>query len=240
MHPYRKAMVVTTLAALAATALAAPSAAIVGRGTIGVVNGIPGQRVDICIDNQEIRGNVRYGGRVVRTMFEGSKTVKVFKADPRPCKGVKLAQKVIDLTNLQDLTVVVNKQAPKVVVFDNTDLGAIGIPGTPYPGGFIAWRHAADLGDVSMKYLYAEPEKPIGPAPAADPVWREGDQIMEDVGEGTGLRLRATRPDADVTIAQSQFVTIEASRRYEWYLLGTKPKNAKFVVWSREVSQPPV
>ncbi len=97
MHKLRRTIVVASLTAMAISALAAPSSALVGKGTIGVVNGIPGQRVDICINGKEIRGNVDYGGRTSKTINSGIKSIKVYKADPRKCKGVKVAQTVIDL-----------------------------------------------------------------------------------------------------------------------------------------------
>lgn len=237
MHKVRKVMVVASLAALAVTAFAAPAAAIPGKGTIGVVNGIPGQRVDICINGKEIRSRVKYGGRTFKTMFEGTKTVKVQKADPRTCRGVKLAKKTIALGPGDDLTIVVNKQWPRVVMFDNAGLGMIPPDGPDDSLGYVAWRHAADLGDVTFKYVQALPEFPSFPAPA-DPVWTEGDEFKGTWNVGWAAQLRATRPNKSWTIAKSPLVTIEAGRRYEWYLLGTTVKNAKFIVWSRAVSQP--
>lgn len=236
MHRIRKTVAIASLAALAITMLAAPASALPSKGTIGVVNGIPGQRVDICINGKEIRSNVKYGGRVHRTMLEGTKVVKVYKANPRTCKGVKLAKKVIGLGGGGDLTIVFNKQAPRVVVFDNAGLGFIPPGGTPLPTAPFAWRHAADLGRVQFKYTLADPEQLITPAVA--PVWIEGDQFATDVDPGTGMRLRATRPGKAWTIAKSPFLTLEAGRRYEWYLLGTTAKNAKFIVWGRPVSGP--
>ena len=241
MHRIRKSIVAASLTALAVSALAAPSSAIVGTGTIGVVNGIPGQRVDICINGKEVRSSVKYGGRTYKTMNSGIKSIKIFKADPRKCKGVKVAQKAFDLGAFADWTLVVNKQSPKWVEFDNAGLGVIGSGGVAYPGvALFAWRHAADLGDVTFKYQQLNPENPIGPAPAVtDPVWVEGDDFrINDYSVGFGFSLRAMRPDKQKTIAKSAMVILQESRRYEWYLLGTKPKNAKFIVWERPVSQP--
>ena len=57
-------MLVGASTALMVTAIGAPASAALGKGTIGIVNGIPGQRVDICIKGKEIRSRVPYGGRV--------------------------------------------------------------------------------------------------------------------------------------------------------------------------------
>ncbi len=237
MHKLRRTIVVASLTAMAISALAAPSSALVGKGTIGVVNGIPGQRVDICINGKEIRGNVDYGGRTSKTINSGIKSIKVYKADPRKCKGVKVAQTVIDLGALADWTLVVNKQAPKVVKFDNVGMGTIPPDGLPLPIAYFMWRHAADLGAVNFHYRawMATPETPVGPA--ANPLWQEGNQIGSASGPGSIWQLRITRPDQAKTLAIKK-VTFKESRRYEWYLLGTTAKNAKLVVWERRISQP--
>ncbi len=234
MHKVRKVIVVASLAALAVTAFAAPASAIIGKGTIGVVNGVPGQRVDICINGKEIRSNVKYGGRTFKTMWEGTKTLKVFKADPRKCKGVKLVKKTIALGAGHDFTVVVNKQFPRAVMFDSTGLGAIPPDGPPLPSAAFAWRHAADLGAVNM--FFQQPA-PIGPS--ANPVWSEGDQfVIASWAPGFGMQIFATRPEHLKILAKSPAPFFEAGRRYEYYLLGSKGKNAKIIVWSRAISQP--
>ena len=236
MHRIRKSIVAASLTALAVSALAAPSSAIVGTGTIGVVNGIPGQRVDICINGKEVRSSVKYGGRTYKTMNSGIKSIKIFKADPRKCKGVKVAQTIIDLGALADRTIVINKQAPKVVDFDNVGLGTIPPDGTPLPVAIFVWRHAADLGTVNFLYRgwMAIPETPVGPA--ANPLWQEGNQVYSSSSPDSIWQLRITRPEQTKTLAVKK-VTYKESRRYEWYLLGTKAKNAKLVVWERAISQ---
>ncbi len=237
MHRIRKTIVVASLTALAIAALAAPSSAIVGKGTIGIVNGIPGTKVDICINGKEIRSNVDYGGRAFRTMDSGIKSIKVYKQHEGKCKGVKVAQTVIDLGAFADWTLVVNKEAPKVIKFDNAGLGTIPPDGTPIPAAIFTWRHAADLGAVNFHYRawMAIPEMPVGPA--ANPLWHEGDQIYSGTSPGSILQLRITRPDQDKTLAIKK-VTLKESRRYEWYLLGTKAKNARLVIWERAISEP--
>ena len=214
-------------------AIGAPASAALGKGTIGIVNGIPGQRVDICIKGKEIKSRVAYGGRAFRTLTEGSKLIKIFKPDPRKCKGVKLAQKRIELAAGDDWTIVINRHSPKFIMFDNTGLGTIPPDGPDFVVAFSARRHAAELGAVN--FLLGV-EAPIGPA--FHPVWHQGDQALNAVGGGASYRLRATRPDKTKTLAKSNFVELKASRRYEWYLLGTKAKNAKFIVWSRAISLP--
>ena len=220
--------------ALAVTALGAPASATHGKGTIGIVNGIPGQRVDLCINGKEIKSRAPYGGRAFRSLPVGDKLVKIFKADPRKCKGKKLGQKAIELTDDADWTIVINKKFPKFVMFDNAGLGMIPPDGPDFPKVSFAFRHAADLGKVNF-FIATEGAF----APATHPIWREGDSASSD-GSSPGLRvrLRATRPHKAKTLAQTKFIEFEAGRRYEMYLLGTAAKNAKIINWSRAVSLP--
>jgi hypothetical protein len=101
---------------------------------------------------------------------------------------------------------------------------------------FVAWRHAADLGGVNFKgtSVVIDPEFPIDPT--ADAIWRKSDEAVDQLDSITAMWLRATRPEKTKTVAKSALVTLKSGRRYEWYLLGTKVRNAKFVVFSRAVS----
>ena len=235
MHSLRKLILVVSLTALAVTALAVPASAASTKGVIGVVNGIPGVRVDICVNGNEIRSNVKYGGRTFKVMFPNSKTIKVRRAGPGKCKGAQLGQKTIALAAGDDFTVVFNKIAPKAVVFDNAGLGMIPPDGPPIVGAsIVTWRHAADLGAATFKVVVGNPEIPI--APAVDPVWVEGDELATALATGTLLLVRATRPDKNATIAKTPLITFGEGRRYEYYLLGRKVKNAKLIIWNRAIS----
>ena len=228
------------MAAMLLLAGTAVPAAAANQGTVAVVNGIPGERVDICVNGRELRSRVPYGGWASRTISAGDKVLKVFRADPRTCRGTVLAKKPFTLTaspNLgSDLTLVATKKTPKkVITFFNDSMGYIPPDGLPYIYAVWAWRHAADLGDVNFKYRLINPEQPAEPSVAG--IWQKGDQFFEGSDPDEGMQLRATRPDQDATLAKSAPVIFAASRRYEWYLLGTTKANAKFVVFSRRVSQ---
>ena len=97
-------------------------------------------------------------------------------------------------------------------------------------------RHAADLGGVTFRIRVYEPdaERPITPT-ASDPIWEKGDQIAEGIESGPIVKIRVTRPDKTRTIAGPVIFELEASRRHEWMLLGTKVRNARFVQIKREV-----
>jgi hypothetical protein len=217
--------------------LGAPSSAAT-TGALTIVNGRPGGKVDVCLNGREIRSGLPCGGRVSATFFPGDKVLKIRHASTGTCRGTLLATRLFPLLADDDISLVVNKVAPKFVKFvkfDNTDLGTIPPDGEPYTDGFFAWRHAADLGPVNVHYT-----QPIGPQPAALPVWKEGDQYVQGIHVPFTTGVVATRPEKQHVFAASPIVTFAASRRHEFYLLGTTTQNAKFIVFSRQVSQPPV
>lgn len=237
MHKVRKLVAVSALTALALTAFAAPAAAAPGKGTIGLVNGAPGStRVDLCINGKEIRSKVKYGGRKYKILSPGFKTIKVYKADYRKCKGTLLGKKTLSLAAGDDWTIVFTRKSPKFTMFSNTVGDVPAAPGDPYPSAVTWQRHAADFGNATFRYQYANP--PIAVFPALDPFFTKGSQAGPWLwDDGTSFKVRATRPDKSWVFAMSPWVDLEASRRYEFILLGDKLKNAKFIVWSRPILQ---
>ncbi len=243
MHRIRKAVLVASATALALTAFAAPVAA-AGKGTIGIVNGMPGTKVDICVNGKEIRSRVAYGGKTSRVMVSGYKMIKVFKKNPRTCRGTKLAQKMFLLGYGDDFTIVVNKKNPRMVKFDNrnpTFLGSIYPVGVASPHAYVAIRHAADLGKVAMRV-----SSEYAWSPSAEPPWVEGDEYgwsYFNPPTTTNYTVAAARlGNAGAiagAIARAGTTYLKPSYRYEFILLGTWAGNAKIIVWRRPVSYIP-
>jgi hypothetical protein len=228
---------------LALAALAAPVAAgVSATGTLAIVNGIPGGKVDICLKGEEIRSGLGYGGKVFRIQDPGDTVLKVYRADRRTCRGTLLAKGAFTLATQGDLTLVATAKAPKVVIFDNAGLGLIPPKGSPSAYAPWAWRHAADLGKVNIWFqasFYGGSYQRIQPEPYTSDVWRKGDQEISDTASAvTDYRLKATRPGKTKALATSKTIPLVTSRRFEWYLLGTTTANAKFVVFSRIISAP--
>ena len=222
MHPSRRIAVAgAATIALALTAIVAPPASAANESRVTFVNGIAGKAIDICLNGQEAKSGLKYGAATSRVRDNGSYNVKVFKKDPRKCKGTKLGQTTIDLS-FEDLTVVATKRFPKIIVFDDTTLT------TAPPNGYIAWRNASDLGPVAIKYLFPTP---IGPA--VDPVWTKGDQFVTTLGPNQTYGILATRPDQAKILAGPKFQTVATGRRHEWILVGNKGKNAKIATFDR-------
>jgi hypothetical protein len=235
-------MLGSAAAALAITALAAPAAAADTTGTLAIVNGIPGAKVDVCIGGKELRSKLSYGGVYRKNVISvGSKRLKFYKKDPRTCRGQLLGSKLINVSAGTDLTIVVTRKAPKVVVFDNASplyMGEVPPRGAPYPAtAFISWASAADFDTNFIYTLYSATVGPSPWAPAANPVWSKGDRYTEGIEPIYIAKLMATMPD-DPAAVSVRSRELEASRRHEWVLVGTNKSNAKFVLVDRGVSQP--
>jgi hypothetical protein len=221
-------------AALAITALGAPVVAVdPGQGRVTIVQGIPGRVVDVCIGGREVKSGLRYGKVVVRTLEAGPKWIKVFRKDPRRCKGTRLISEGFALGDGDDLTIVLMRAYPYVLAWDNAGLGT-----AVTDASAVAMRHGASLGKATFKIRQVTPELPIPPTPAADPtpadpVWKKGYQAVDyPVTAGQTLRVRVTRPGKSKTLAGPKERTLRVERRHEWILVGTSKRNARLVAFS--------
>jgi hypothetical protein len=220
----------TLVAAVAITTLAAPVAA-APRGVIAVVNGIPGKKIDVCINGKEIRSGLPYGGKVIRKLGPGMKRLKVFKKDPRRCKGVRLGKQRFVLLDGGDVTFVATKRAPhRIVSFDNGPL----VPSTPdhYRA---ALRHAADVGPVHLGYKMGPPTEP---GPAASAFEKHDERVVGFNWPGGAFVFTATarKPGESDFMIPPATVVARGNRRAEWIFVGTKRANARFVKIIRQAA----
>ena len=103
-----------------ATAAAGPSG-----GTIWVAHGIPGVKVDVCVDGAEARSNFKYGNAfALEGVPAGTYTVKVRLAAPGTCTGAVAISKKVDVVNGLNATAVARLigGAPGLSIFVN-DIG---------------------------------------------------------------------------------------------------------------------
>jgi hypothetical protein len=217
------------LASLTVGSLASPVAA--ANPVVTLVNGIPGVRVDICIGGKETKSRLPYGAKVQRSLLPGTKTVKVYKADPRKCKGKVLAKRSLTVAADADLTLVATRFAPKFVTFDNT-----ATPGASPQSANVFLRHAADLGPATMGFFY---QIGLPLAPAAYPTFSKGGQTLIEIA---GISIRSCAQRAGNAFASSRWVDLPftnnvtdtfGNRHIEFILVGTNVKNAKFAVIDR-------
>jgi hypothetical protein len=192
--------------------------------------------VDVCLNGDEIKTNLRYGRSVTKNVVAtGSKALRFYEHDPRPCRGHRVGESSFTLDPAQDLTIVVTKHAPKILTFDNSGLGEIPALGPPIVGmAAYAFRSAAEIAANLTFRAWSPNDGDINPSG----VFTKGQE-----GAGIGLKP-GLRFEARATIAggsdpiRAPMVTIIASHRHEWILVGTRRANARWAVLDRLVSQP--
>jgi hypothetical protein len=215
-------------------ALAAPTAAAKTTSTLAIVNGVPGQKVDVCLDGKEIRSGLAYGSKVAKPLVvTGAKTIRFYRPDPRRCRGTLIARRQFSLPPAADLTIVVTKNAPRIVVFDNAGLGEIPPLGAPTPFAPFAFRHAADIA-ANLGYHWWDPpgtDTPLSPSA----VFTKGQGYRAEFPTTYLFRARALVVGGVIVAPIIQTV---ASHRYEWIFVGTTYANARWVFMDRLVSQP--
>jgi hypothetical protein len=221
-------------AILLAAALGGPASAADTKGTLAIINGVPGKRLDVCVNGVEIASGLRYGKVVTRnTIGTGEKLLRFFGPDPRTCKGKRFADRDIVLHAADDVTVVVTRKVPKVVVFDNVGLGEIPPAGPPAGVGAIVFRSASDVvTNFFTRVWLPNPETPVDPS--AYPLATKGESYTSLSGDFV-WRLRVTEPESPTTIASRTSAT-KLEHRPEWYLVGSTPANMRIVVLDRAIS----
>jgi|GEM_PF-1800000 len=244
MRSIRTLIAIGVVAALAVTAMAAPvSAASMGRMT--VINGIPGTKIDVCIgSSKEIRSGLKYGG-VYKKQLTGIKRLRFRKASPGTCTGKILAGRTVGFPSGSDKTVVVTSKVPKVLVFNNANLGTQ--TAVVEPDGALAIRHAADLGWNTVHFRRVlwkkDADIPFTPNVAAvDPLaFEKGDEYTGPtvVNPDYVVRVKVTRPDPAIVLAKSPVFEVGALKRYEFIFVGTNTTNVKLVRVISGLSSPP-
>jgi hypothetical protein len=231
--------VLSALGALVALTLGTAASGADTEGTLAIVNGIPGKRIDVCINGKEIKSSLAYGGHIFRDVVSpGNKNLSFYERDPRTCRGRRVAQDSFYLDNGNDVTIVVTKNTPKVVYFYNQEpfLGEIPPRGNVFGSAGLAWRNASEM-PVNFRTTLWVPNPEIPSTPAADAIFAKGQQVAIIFGDDYVFQVRARLPGSAETLAVHRFLLV-LSHRYEWLLVGTNPSNARFVVFDRIVSAP--
>ena len=229
MHKLRGTVVGTLAVAILAAGLVGSPVGAAESGKVMFVNGWPGKRIDVCVGGKEVKSALPYGKQVFRKVAAGNTTIKAYRKDARTCRGTLLAKRSFDLPGGSDLSIVITSGAGQVQIFDNAGLGVL--PAAPIA---IVVRSAADF-PAAIKRFGTDAPTPW--SPAADPIWTKGSQYVL-VGNATPdylLTLLATEPDSSTAVAGPitiQYPTVD-QKRFEIYLLGSAPANARLLVVSR-------
>jgi hypothetical protein len=215
-------------AVLVVGTLAVPAAAANPR--LAVVQGIPGKTVDVCIGATEVRSRVRYGAWFQTTVGAGTRTIKFRTAERGRCTGKVLVTRTLDLQADDDVTLVATAKSPKVVVWDNLT--------SPAPVGNIDWiavRNASDVSDVLISVLVGNIVNPS----ALPQTWDKGDEWRQNYGTSSLAFVVGASQMGVATpfVGPNQFIAYQG-RRHELVLVGSKPRNARFVAVVRSTIAP--
>jgi hypothetical protein len=210
------AMFVAGAAALSMLITAGQAGAATG-ATVWVAHGIPGVKVDVCVNGGEVKSNFKYGKSfVLEGVPAGRYNVKVYVADERECRGTVAIKQRINLTDGLNATAVarVIDGAPRLAIFVN-DL-------TAHADASVTVRHAAN-------------------APAVD-VWVNGGAapLVEDLAEGAEAGPVAVTegvysywvslPGEYVPVIGPGVAMLEAGMAYQVIAVGTDVDNYRFIV----------
>jgi hypothetical protein len=205
-------------------ALSAPTAALQGP-RLAIVNGIPGRTVDVCVDNTEVRSNLRYGKWVQRVLSPGNASLRFRAASPGNCKGTVLGKESLVLAADADLTIVGTRLPDKVVAFDNNPLPLFTL-------AHARFRYAGDLGDVN---LVAQITSFSAPA-AAPPVFHKGDQSTPlTSGNPFAMRYAVFKAGTPQAFRDTGWIAVESGQRLEVVIVGSTTGNDRVVIIRRSI-----
>lgn len=206
-------------AALAISAVAGSVSAVTpGTAKVFVVHGIPGVKVDVCVNGGEVRSNFRYGQQfVLNGVPAGTYKIKVYAASPRSCFGKAVISRTVTLTaglNATAVARIVNGK-PHLPIYVND---------TAVPSGkaTITVRHTAS-------------------APKVD-VWLNGGTAPAVPGLAQGASAGPVALDPAVyswwvsgvggykPVIGPGVARLAAGNAYQIYAVGTNAHNYRFVV----------
>ena len=226
------------VAALVISALGAPVAAS-SKAYVQIVNGIPGKRIDVCVNNREIKSALPYGKVIKRQLHGGTKKIKFRKKSPGVCRGKVLAAKTVAMPGGRDKTIVATNRKPnKVVVFDNAGLS------TPaaFHSAVGAVRYAANVDLAVKRAADTADQSPL--SPAVDPIWTKGDQFVFPGSPGPGypilfiFTLWVTLPESAIPLAGPVVGTLTEGQRLQQVIVGNKPGNIRIVQFKQAIKFP--
>lgn len=124
----RKLLVAALSAATMLALFAMPASAGGGGATVFVAHGIPGVKVDVCVDGAEARSNFKYGRsfELGTGIPAGTYKIKVRLASPGECTGATVIGEKVELTDGLNATAtaIVRQGAPQLDIrVNDTDIG---------------------------------------------------------------------------------------------------------------------
>lgn len=125
----RRFLFVAVVTAMSLLATLGVSAAAAGTAKVNVVHGVPGVKVDVCVDGAEVRSGFAYTERFSTRLPAGAYGVAIRRASSGECEGKLIRARTVELNAGKNYTVIAGLTAagaPKLFAFVNRmgDLGA--------------------------------------------------------------------------------------------------------------------
>lgn len=123
----RSIAIVAVLTALSLLASFGVSAAATGDATVHVVHGVPGVKVDVCVDGTEVRSGFAYTGRFTTALPAGEYRVAIRLASSGTCDGDVVRVRTVEIAAGKNYTLIAGLTAagaPKIFAFVNR-MGAL-------------------------------------------------------------------------------------------------------------------
>jgi len=193
-----------------------------GGATVFVAHGIPGVKVDVCVNGDEVRSNFKYGRSFsLEGVAAGTYKIKVKLAQPGDCKGAAVISEKVDLVDGLNATAVARmiKGAPGLQIFVND----IAIAGGANASVTVRHTAKAPTVDVWVNGGSAPAVAGLGKGKEAGPVELPGDQIYSYWVAGAGDATAAPVIGPDVA-------TLAQDTAYQILAVGTNASNYRFIV----------
>jgi uncharacterized protein YaiE (UPF0345 family) len=202
--------------AIAAGAFLLPTAAIAApNATVWVLHGVPGAKVDVCVNGAEVASNFTYGNRFSASLPDGAYRVAIRAAEPGTCTGEVVKRRRVAVDAGKNYSLVAGLSgggAVRIFAFQN--------------------RIGDTSGDARLQVRHT------AAAPAVD-VWAEGSPLFTDLTSGEEATAVVPPASYEVAVALAGTMTVAIGPRtfelsddmaYQVYATGNGSAGYRFMV----------
>ncbi|MFO1539695.1 MAG: hypothetical protein ACKOTZ_04485 [Chloroflexota bacterium] len=214
-------------AIVAAAALAVPVGAQASDGVVWVAHGIPGVRVDVCVNGDAARTNFRYGARFrAEVPALTALRVKVRAHVPdAACSGEVLIRRILSVEPGANVTALATLRAnkPTIVTWSNSPLLTAGAE----PSTTVTVHHEAQAGPM-LFWIVSGGFVPVGLGPIGIQVGRYAEIGPIPVVPGPNV-YAATPFNGQTPLVNPQIRVFADLTDYQLILVGTNAENYRWI-----------
>lgn len=213
----RNIVIVAVVTAVSLLASFGVSAAATGDATVHVVHGVPGVKVDVCVNGAEVRSGFSYTGRFTTGLPAGEYRVAIRLASPGECDGKVVRVRTVELAAGKNYTLIAGLTAagsPKLFAFINR-MGPLADDSAR-----VQVRHTAAAPAVDVRVNGAVAIPSLLPGAEANVVLPDGDYRVAVAPAGTHTIVIGPRTfDLDDDTAYQIFAVGNAKAGYRFLVL---------------------